>query len=233
MEAVSRQRDFGAGASASGHDPSGKTGRTAAELERCFVFGEFRFGERLSVGRLSTRFAAGRQPLTSALAHLRSLGYVEIVPQVGCTVVSPTNGEVADFFVAMSRLEALAAGFAAARSTEDEATRLVHIADRERPSQLGSLDARRRYIANLEEYHTQLWGMARSAAVQSRVTSMRRLGSFYLWQGGWPLNPVSAHTLIAERVAVATAIASRDVEKAEALMIQHIAHKPALNALNV
>jgi DNA-binding GntR family transcriptional regulator len=73
--------------------------------------------------------------------------------------------------------------------------------------------------------------MARSPALELRVASMRRLASFYLWQGSAKLVPTSAHLLIMERAEIARAIKDRDVTKAEILMEKHISHKPHVNGV--
>lgn len=68
---------------------SGKSGTILRELEIRFVRGEYLFGESLSINALAEEFDASRQPVSMAVSHLRSMGYVTIVPQVGCKVVSP------------------------------------------------------------------------------------------------------------------------------------------------
>lgn len=210
-------------------DPSGKTGRIAAEIERRMMVGDYRFGETLSATQLAKQFDISRAPVSAALAHLRSSGFVEVLPQVGYRVVSPSAAEIGDFFVALGKLEAAAAALAARRYEDDEADRLVAIAERGDPNSLETTAQRQGYIANLHDYHFTLWTMARSTALADRVAGMRRLASFYLWQGMTGLVPPSAHLLIMERVEIAQAIKARDVTRAEILMEKHIAHKPHLN----
>src|SRR3546814_3026362 len=65
-------------------DPSGKAGQIAVELERRLLLGEYRFGQALSSVQLAKQFDASRQPVSVAISHLRSSGYVEVIPQVGC-----------------------------------------------------------------------------------------------------------------------------------------------------
>ncbi|MDB5715112.1 MAG: GntR family transcriptional regulator [Sphingomonadales bacterium] len=90
---------------------------------------------------------------------------------------------------------------------------------------------RQSYISDLHKYHEQVWGMARSPALEARIASMRRLASFYLWQGAARLVPTSAHLLILERSEIAQAIKARDVTRAEILMEKHISHKPHVNGV--
>jgi len=210
-------------------DPSGKAGRIANEIERRMMVGEYKFGETLSATQLAQQFGTSRQPVSAALAHLRSSGFVEVLPQVGYRVVSPSATEISDFFVALAKLEAAAAAFAARRYEGDEADQLVTIAERGDPNSLETTAQRQGYVANLNDYQRMLWTMARSPALDGRVSGMRRLASFYLWQGMTTLVPPSAHLLIMERAEIARAIKARDVTRAEILMEKHVAHKPHLN----
>ena len=115
-------------AAANNADPSGKAGRIAAEMERRLMLGEYHFGEPLSATQLARQFDASRQPVFAAIAHLRSSGYVEVIPQVGCRVVSPSPVEIGDFFVALGKIEGAAASFAARRyELGDEAEALLAI----------------------------------------------------------------------------------------------------------
>lgn len=210
-------------------DPSGKAGQIAAELEQRLLLGEYRFGQALSIVQLSKQFDASRQPVSVAISHLRSSGYVEVVPQVGCRVVSPSTQEIADFFIALAKIESAVAGFAADRHAEGEADTLIAIASRAEPKSLTTVAERKAYLRDVSDFHDQLWRMARSPALQGRLSSLRRLSSFYLWQGAPTLAPKSAHILVEERREIARAIKRRDAKQAEALMERHIAHKPHVN----
>ena len=212
-------------------DPSGTAGKVATELERRLMLGQYRFGEALSATQMSRQFDASRQPVSAAIAHLRSIGYVEIIPQVGCRVVAPSPSEIADFFIALGKIEATAAAFAARRYENDEADVLIDIAEQDDPSGLDTINEREGYINDLHRYHQQIWDMARSPALDAKVASMRRLASFYLWQGAARLVPTSAHLLILERAEIARAIKARDVTRAEILMEKHISHKPHVNGV--
>jgi len=55
-----------------------------------------------------------------AFKRLASEGFIEIIPQVGCRVVTPTRDEISDFFLILAGVEGTAAHTAAQRRTEDE-----------------------------------------------------------------------------------------------------------------
>lgn len=214
-----------------GPAPSGKAGEIAAELERRLMVGRYRFGEALSIGQLAQQFDASRQPVGMAISYLRTMGYVDVIPQVGCRVVSPAPAEITDFFSVMGKMEGAVAAFAALRHEAREAEVLQMIAAREPPGVLESHEERLVYIRNLQDYHQQIWLMARSPTLESRVGQLRQLSIFYLWQGAGKLAPLAARQLISERVEIAGAIAAGDAAKAERLMETHIAHKPRVSGL--
>lgn len=195
------------------------------------MLGEFHFGETLSIAQLTRQFDASRQPVAVAIAHLRSCGYVEVIPRVGCRVVSPTTTEIGDFFVALGKLEGAAAGFAARRYEGACGEALVQIADRGAAMWIETQAERLDYITNLYDYHRQIWTMANSPTLEARVASMRRLATFYLWQGQSKLVPTSARLLSVERSEIAQAIRARDAFRAEILMEKHVAHKPFVNGI--
>ena len=211
--------------------PSGKAGQIAGELERRLLLGQYVFGQALSITQLAQQFNASRQPVSVAISHLRSSGYVEVIPQVGCRVVAPSVSEIADFFVALGKIESAVAGFAATRHEDSEARQLIAIAARPVPESLESVAEREAYVRDVGEFHDQIWRMARSPALQGRVSNLRRLSNFYLWQGAARPAPDTAQILTLERRAVAKAIADRDVASAEAMMEKHISHKPHVNGL--
>ena len=207
-------------------DPSGKAGQIAAELERRLILGEYHFGEPLSVAEIARQFDASRQPVMAAIAHLRTSGFVEIFPQSGCRVVTPSKSEISDFFVALGKLEATAALLGSRRYEDDEADQLIKIAGAQDPEALNTTPARQIYIDGMLAFHDCLWEMARSPSLQRRVLGLRRLASFYLWQGLVRMQPQAAHLLIMERVDIAAAVKARDSVRAEILMEKHISHKP-------
>lgn len=229
--ALGEGRAGGRDRNASGSAPSGKAGEIAVELERRLMLGEYHFGDSLSITQLAGQFDASRQPVSVAISHLRSVGYVDIIPQVGCRVVSPTPSEISDFFLAVGRMEGVVAGLAARRQLGAEGVVLKRIAARKTPAQLESSAGRLAYIRTVDDFHEQIWRMARSPTLEDRVARLRRLSIFYLWQGAPRLALSAAKQLNAERVRISEAIAMRDPEEAERLMSAHIANKPVVNGI--
>jgi len=88
-------------------------------IER-LVTAHYAFGDRLLVKELGADTGASRQPIMAALNRLSADGFVRIIPQVGCQVISPSQDEIADFFLMFQRMEGLLAELAAARRTETD-----------------------------------------------------------------------------------------------------------------
>lgn len=210
---------------------SGKAGEIAEELERRLVLGMYKFAEPITISELADEMSASKQPVSAAIAHLRTLGYLEIIPQVGCKVVSPTPNEIEDFFLAVSKLEGTVASFAANRHSDSEADTLKHIAARPAPKSLDELAARRAYIDTLNDFHDQIWKMARSPLLKARTENFRQLSIFYLWQGAPTMAPASAKYFIRQRREIAERICKRDATAAERMMAEHIAAKPQVSGL--
>jgi DNA-binding GntR family transcriptional regulator len=225
-ETMETMPDGRAGRSRWNSSPSGKAGEIARELEHRLMLGVYRFGDSLTISQLAQQFNASRQPVSMAISHLRSIGYVDVIPQVGCRVVSPSPAEITDFFLVMGKMEGAVASFAARRHRGDEAETLLAIAARDAPRILETAAERIAYITNVNDFHAQIWSMARSSTLEGRVARLRQLSIFYLWQGAPKMTLISALQLIEERREIAGLIAAGDADQAERLMEAHIGHKP-------
>lgn len=199
------------------NDLSGKAGEVAAKLEDRLIRGTYRFGESLSIYTLAAQFEASRQPVASAVLYLRSVGYLEIIPQVGCRVVSPSAREVHDFYVMFSRTEAVIANFAAGRHEGDEARELVALAEEMAANPFRSSYDRRAMADGISDFHDRISAMARSQLMVDRISNLRRIFRFYLSQERRQLPPAAGPTsrMNQLRLDLAAAIQSRDGRRAE------------------
>lgn len=209
-------------------DPSGKAGQIATVMEQRLTLGYYAPGEMLSFNKLAEEFGISRQPVSAAISHLRALGYVEVIPQVGCRVVVPTAREIEDFFLVSSKIESAVVALAAERYEADEGKELLSIVPPVGLAALDELPQRRAYIAYLDRYHDQIWRMARTPLLEGKIGGIRRLSNFFLWQGTPALATSVAKQLNRERTAIAKAIVSRDATLASKLVEQHIRNKPRL-----
>lgn len=206
---------------------SGKAGIILSELERRFVGGQYRFGESLSINALAEEFEASRQPVSTAVNHLRSMGYVDIVPQVGCIVVSPDKGEVADFFYMLGKAESAVAGMAATRWLPGDIEILQQIEANISSTAFDTMEHREAYAAAVDLYHDKIHSMAQSDGVAIWLEGLWRLAEFYLWQGAdVNFSPKRLDTANRERRAIVRAIKRRDVPLVESRVEAHVNGKP-------
>jgi DNA-binding GntR family transcriptional regulator len=212
-------------------DPTGKAGQIVAAMEQRLTLGYYGPGEMLSFSKLADEFGISRQPVSTAILHLRALGYVEVIPQVGCKVVDPSPREIEDFFLVSSKIESAVVTLAAKRHQGDEAKALLAI---QPPADLSSLTTqhqRKAYVNYIDDFHDQIWRMARAPLLEGKIGGIRRLSNFYLWQGLPQLAPQAAKQFIRERTTIAKAIAAHNGKEASELMEKHIREKPRVAGL--
>jgi DNA-binding GntR family transcriptional regulator len=210
---------------------SGKAGLILKDLERRFISGKYHFGELLSIASLAEEFDASRQPVSTAINHLRSMGYVTIVPQVGCKVVAPGKQEIADFFYILGKAEGAIAGMAASRWVDDEINQLQQIESAISDTAFDTMDHRDAYAYAYADavdlFHYQIHDMARSPSTKSWLENLFRLADFYLWQGDKSdFSSQGVATANKERRAIMRALKQRDVSLTESLMEKHLNGKP-------
>lgn len=207
--------------------PTGKAGEIVSELERLLILGYYKPGENLSFKMLADTFGVSRQPISSAIGHLRASGYVEVLPQVGCRVVEPSREEVFDFFRIHSSIEAVAVELAVERKSAGEEAKLAAL----RPPPMGDLDRvsdRAAYIAYVDAFHEQIWAMAKAPMLAGQFSGLRNLASFYLWQRISRLTVQAAGTLSEQRDGIVERIVAGDSAAASRLMKEHLMAKPSL-----
>lgn len=206
------------------NDLAGKAGEVAAELEARLMRGDYRFGETLSIYALAEQFDASRQPVASAVLYLRSVGYLEIIPQVGCRVVSPSAQEVLDFHLMFSRTEALIARFASERHEGTEGEELLMMAEDMAANPFASTRDRRAMGDAISIFHDRISAMARSRLLVDRISNLRRIFRFYLCQHRVRPDPVSGppERMNQRRVALAQSILARNSDAIEAQVENYI-----------
>lgn len=97
------------------------------EIKRKIVELEYGPGERLSETRIASELKIGRSPIRSALARLKSEGWIEVSPQSGTFVKALTSREIEEVTELRTVLEMHAVRAAAVRITDSELDSL-HVA---------------------------------------------------------------------------------------------------------
>ncbi len=89
-------------------------------LEEEIVTGSLKPGERLDEVAMATRFGVSRTPIREALFQLSAAGLIEIEPRRGAFVSTIGPQRLVEMFGVAAELEAMCAGFAARRATDEE-----------------------------------------------------------------------------------------------------------------
>jgi DNA-binding GntR family transcriptional regulator len=198
-----------------------KQGEIYDVLVQRLVAARYSFGERILVRELGTEFGVSRQPVMTALNWLAADGFVRIIPQVGCQVISPDRNAIADFYLMFQRMEGLLAELAAARRTDRQLESL-----REQQRRIASIaddreTLREQYAELNRAFHRMIAAMAHSALVEEKQSSNFNMSDFFI------NHAVGFGTLgagvLKEHEAIIDAIARREPSGARRAAEDHIA----------
>lgn len=95
--------------------PTGLADEIAFRLQAAILDGEYPPGSHLQQDELCTRFGVSRTPVREALRKLQAQHLVDLVPNKGATVRTPSRSELSDVYLLRAELEGFAAQLAAER----------------------------------------------------------------------------------------------------------------------
>lgn len=186
-------------------------------------------GERLMEIQLAEEMGVSRTPVREAIRKLELEGFVVMIPRKGAYVAGISQKDVTDVFEVRAALEALAAGLAAERATDEEIEKL------DRSLLAYSEQTIKQDINGIVEsdtdFHDLLYKCSRNGRLQTIITHLReiiqRVRTVSLSQPGRSRDAVEEHRQIVD------AIAERNVELAQNLAREHIynAENSMLNSL--
>ncbi|WP_224387658.1 GntR family transcriptional regulator [Pseudonocardia sp. ICBG1293] len=200
-------------------DDSGYRAQTEEILRRWIIEGRFAPGERLNEVDLARELGISRGPLREALQRLAASGLVTLVSHRGAFVRTFSRREIADLFELRIALEEMAAGLAAERITDQEATDLLStmagLSDQMSQSGPGP------YPHGVDLHH-RIAELSRNAVLVSHLSEVHaHLTLARAMSGSRPERAVDA---MAEHEAIVRAIASRDRVSARERMGDHLRH---------
>ena len=192
-------------------------------LKTCLLEGDFGAGQKLSVVELTRELNCSRVPVMEAIKRLAGAGFLHIVPQVGCRVVTPQPAEVRDFFALFAATEGTVTAFAAARrsATEVEEFKLLcaHIDDvASRAGKPGDRDPTYRRLNLL--FYSFLHRLARSPVTTMIAASMWDRSDFYIKLAFGSL--YFSRAVRAAHAAIRAALIAGDAEGAHAAIAAHL-----------
>jgi DNA-binding GntR family transcriptional regulator len=195
------------------------------QIKEQLLEGRWPAGERLSLETFKSQLGVSKQPVMEALRRLDADGLVEIIPQVGCRVVSYAPQDVVDFFTLFAAFEGAIAGVAAGRRTDADIVTL-----RDMHSRIGELTAEHDVGARAHGYrvlnrafHGVIHRMARSNLVEEMSLRMWDLSDFLINTTGVPQPLASAlDDRHADHASILQALIDGDSALARSEMERHI-----------
>ncbi|MBX9594320.1 MAG: GntR family transcriptional regulator [Roseomonas sp.] len=190
----------------------------AAQLADDIVAGRLKPGAALDEASLAAQFSVSRTPVREALRQLAPTGLVQAVPRRGCLVAIPDTGQLAEMFVVMAELEAMAAAHCAMGMTPAERRgleqQIAAMAGMVRDGDVAGYRA-----ANVAFHHLLYAGAHNRYLTEIATATRRRLAPFRAAQLEAPDRMRRSHE---EHVAIVTAIQRGDAAGAAAALRAHI-----------
>jgi DNA-binding GntR family transcriptional regulator len=207
------------------HQRARLSGAAYQFLKDKLLDGNFTAGEAIKVDAIVREVGGSRQPVMEALKHLAAEGFVEIIPQVGCRVVTAAREQIEDFFVLVAQAEGFCAQLAAERATDDERRALAAlVAGAVLPKGRSSAkEIAHAYRLHNRGFHTQIHVMAHSEVVSAIALELWDRSDFFISTavGMRPFaerapDAVDEHRRIQRAICAGRAVEARD------LMHRHI-----------
>jgi DNA-binding GntR family transcriptional regulator len=157
-------------------------GHVYEEIKGRLLEGRHEAGERLQVEALKSEFGVSKQPVMDALRRLSGDGLVEIIPQVGCRVVTYDEREIADFFAMFGGFEGTIDAAAATRRTDEQLTELEQVSARIGELRKSPDPAARAHDYRIlnRRYHAVIHAMAHSRIMAETTRRMWDLSDFLI-----------------------------------------------------
>lgn len=187
-------------------------------LREAIIQGRLKPGERLMEIQLAEELGVSRTPVREAIRKLELEGFVAMIPRKGAYVAGITVKDIVDVFEVRAALEALAAGLAAERITEEELEELersvLMIAEATQTKNIDTI------VERDTSFHELIYRASRNQRLIQIVTHLQeqiqRFRTVSLSQPGRTKVAVEEHKKIVE------AISARNVELAQQLAREHI-----------
>jgi DNA-binding GntR family transcriptional regulator len=188
-------------------------------IREAIVDGRFALGEALSELTLAAALNVSRTPVRDALTALQLQGLIDVRPQAGSFVFLPSAEDVAELAEFRRVLETTALRLCFARRREDALRGMRTAADamehaRDADDALGVARADTAFHQVIAEHSANEYLVAAYALVSGRVAALR---THTLRAAGTVRN-----RSLGEHRAVIAAFARGDLERAEAMLAQHI-----------
>lgn len=193
-------------------------GRVFTQLRKQILTGVYKPGDSLIELRLSEELGVSRTPIREALRQLELEGLVQAIPNKGAIVKGVTDQDVEDIFTIRTRIEGLAARWAAEKITEEEIKELKEALEFE------EFYTMKNDVEHLMKFDSKFHDIIFRASKSSPLMHMLSTFHHYIQSArnnsfDTPGRPVKA---LEEHRAIFEAISSKNPDTAEELTIEHI-----------
>jgi phosphonate utilization transcriptional regulator len=189
------------------------------ELERRIISGEIAAGTKLNEVEVASALGVSRGPVREAFSALSQAGLVRVEKNRGVFVRQVSLEEANEFYEVRAALEGLIGKLAARRISIDEIEQLRAVVRRMHQTQKGRR-ADEYFVLNVE-FHDVLARAARNNALLAHYRGVVNQLDLYrraTITHGVENIPLSTQ----EHEAIVEAVASRDEQRAEALLTEHV-----------
>lgn len=216
---------------------TGLADEIAFRLQAAILDGEFPPGTHLQQDELCARFGVSRTPVREALRKLQAQHLVDLVPNKGATVRTPSRGELSDVYALRAELEGFAAELAADRITAadlaalDEAQEAMDRAVVQLEAHAVTPDEEASFNRRITLANEQFHGIIHEAAGNARLRRyLLELQNFfpkdYVWRA--ISSDLSRSVSIEEHRSIRAALEAQDRAAARLSMSNHVAHSGRL-----
>jgi DNA-binding GntR family transcriptional regulator len=198
-------------------------------LREAIIEGRLKPNERLMEIQLAEEMGVSRTPVREALRKLELEGFVVMVPRKGAYVAGISMKDIVDVFEVRAALEALAAGLAAERITEEELDQLerylVQIYELSEGDNINAI------VEGDTSFHDVMYRASRNQRLVQIITHLQeQIQRFRMTSLS---QPGRTRVALEEHKKIVDAVAERNVELAQHLAREHIenAEQSLLNTL--
>ena len=190
----------------------------ANNLRELIMSGELQEGDKIKEDELCSSMGISKTPLREALRVLSVEGLIQLVPNRGSFVSTPTFEEIREMFDVMSVLEGICARAAAEKMSAKDLATLEKLHTKLEKN--FKRRAQREYIRINNQFHAFVQELAGNRTLNQIVNGLRQKILLYRYQS---LNlPERFEQSIQEHRDLIEAFRKKDSKKAETLMRRHL-----------
>ena len=182
-------------------------------------------GSKISEARLVQELGVGRSPIRSALARLRSEGWIDVTPQSGSYVKALTEQEMREIFDFRLLLETHVARLAARNITDEQLRKLRTAWRRTRPLKGDGYDK-----VTFDEFdhfdstvHSTIYDAGGNSLISSVLLNLLEKAQ-WLKKSTSPSTPARMKTWFSELEKIIEALEARDADLTAQRLSEHIGH---------